>query len=59
MATLTGPFAVGTHEYSWIDATGHGMLGYTMGPITGKCVADMITKAKPLSFGHALQITRF
>jgi D-amino-acid dehydrogenase len=33
-------------ENAWI-ATGHGMLGFTQGPITGQLLAEWITEGKP------------
>lgn len=42
----------------WI-ATGHGMLGITQGPITGKLVAEWITEGKPSIDLNALRVGRF
>ncbi len=42
-----------------VISTGHAMLGYTLGPISGKLLAEMITKGQPSGFGRALQISRF
>jgi len=40
-------------------AVGHAMLGYTMGPITGKLISEMIT-GKPLSLApQPLRFDRF
>jgi len=40
-------------------STGHAMLGYTMGPITGKLVAEMIAGRPPSMDINALRIGRF
>jgi D-amino-acid dehydrogenase len=41
---IIGP--LGQHD-NVIAATGHGMLGMTLGPITGKLVAEMISQCQP------------
>ena len=47
-----------THPHVYV-ATGHGMLGYTLGPITGKLMSEMIT-GSPLSLNAtALRADRF
>jgi D-amino-acid dehydrogenase len=40
-------------------STGHAMLGYTLGPITGKLVAEMIAGRPPSMDINALRIGRF
>ncbi len=47
-----------THPHFYV-ATGHAMLGYTLGPITGKLVAETITGGKPSMDISALRIDRF
>lgn len=42
----------------WI-ATGHGMLGVTQGPITGKLVAEWITEGRPSIELSPLRVGRF
>jgi D-amino-acid dehydrogenase len=39
--------------------TGHGMLGFTLGPISGKLLAQMVTKEQSPAAGGALRIGRF
>jgi D-amino-acid dehydrogenase len=39
--------------------TGHGMLGFTLGPISGKLLSEMITKGQRPAMGRALGIGRF
>jgi D-amino-acid dehydrogenase len=42
----------------WV-ACGHGMLGYTLGPVTGKLVSEMIA-GQPVSFPReSLSLRRF
>jgi D-amino-acid dehydrogenase len=40
-------------------ATGHGMLGVTLGPITGKLVAEMVCHSHPTADSSALSPARF
>lgn len=39
--------------------TGHGMLGFTLGPISGKLLAEMITREQLPAVSRALRIGRF
>lgn len=49
---------VGSHPNCYV-ATGHAMLGYTLGPITGKLVAEMVAGSSPCMDIHALRLNRF
>lgn len=50
--------AIARHPNIYV-AAGHAMLGYTMGPITGKLISEMIT-GKPLSLApEPLRLDRF
>ena len=40
-------------------ATGHAMLGLTLGPVTGKLVAEMLLDGAPSSNIDALRVDRF
>ena len=40
-------------------ANGHAMLGLTLGPITGKLVAELVLDGKPSMDIHALRVERF
>lgn len=40
-------------------ATGHAMLGYTLGPVTGKLIAEMIVDGRPSIDVRPLRIERF
>ena len=37
-------------------ATGHAMLGLSLGPVTGKLVTDLITQGKPELEGDLLKL---
>jgi D-amino-acid dehydrogenase len=47
-----------THAHIYIS-TGHAMLGYTLGPITGKLVAEMIEGCQPCIGIDPLRVDRF
>jgi D-amino-acid dehydrogenase len=42
-----------------VFATGHGMLGISLGPVTGKLVADLVAEKSPLTDISALGPDRF
>jgi D-amino-acid dehydrogenase len=42
-----------------VVATGHAMLGLSLGPVTGKLVAELCAGAKPMIDLHALRVDRF
>lgn len=46
------------HKNLWV-AFGHGHMGFSMGPITGKLVADLITDQTPALDTDAFKLSRF
>jgi D-amino-acid dehydrogenase len=48
-----------SHHPSVYVCTGHGMLGFTLGPISGRLLSEMITKVQLPAMGRALGIGRF
>jgi D-amino-acid dehydrogenase len=48
-----------SHRPSIYICTGHGMLGFTLGPISGKLMAEMITKEQDPVVRRALRVSRF
>ncbi len=49
---------ISKHPHIYVS-TGHAMLGFTLGPITGQLVAEMITDCKPSIDARPLRIDRF
>jgi D-amino-acid dehydrogenase len=47
-----------THPHVYLS-TGHAMLGYTLGPITGKLIAEMIAGERSSIGIHQLRVDRF
>ena len=39
-------------------ATGHAMMGWSLGPVTGKIIADLISEREPLYYSPALRVGR-
>ncbi len=42
-----------------IAATGHAMMGLSLGPVTGRLVADLLAREKPFRLIHAMSPGRF
>ncbi|MCH7475210.1 MAG: FAD-binding oxidoreductase, partial [Gemmatimonadetes bacterium] len=40
-------------------ATGHAMLGLTLGPITGRLISELVLDKRPSMDIHALRVGRF
>ena len=46
------------HENLWA-AFGHGHMGFSMGPITGRLVADLVTSSASVPDTNAFSLSRF